>query len=293
VTRTPSEASTGPAKRDRAGEASTGSAKRDRASAERSEHRSRGAGPRELERPARLYLVVQREISRLLSPISLTLIWIALRFVRGYRIERLAEVRRESREIRARSSAPILVCANHLTMIDSFLIAWALGNPLWLILHFSALPWNVPERLNFAARPWQKAAIYVLKCIPIHRGGQRSEVAGVLTRVAHLLGGNESVLIFPEGGRSRSGRVEISNAATGVGRVIRSFPDCRVLCVYLRGERQRAYSFLPERGDRFYAAVSEIEPKTDAVGLRGSRDLVRQVVRRLSEMETEYFDGRE
>jgi len=293
VNRTPSEASTGPAQRDRAGEASKGPAQRDRAPAERSEHRSRRAGPRELARSARLYLVVQREVSRLLSPLSLTLIWIALRFVRGYRVEHLAEVRRATREIRARGSAPLLVCANHLTMIDSFLIAWALGNPLWFIWHFSALPWNVPERLNFASKPWQKAVIYVLKCVPIHRGGRRSEVADVLSRVTHLLRNNESVLIFPEGGRSRSGRVDVESAATGVGRVIRSVPDCRVLCVYLRGERQRAFSFVPERGDRFYAAVSEIEPKTDASALRGSRELVRQVVRRLSEMETEYFDGRQ
>ena len=260
---------------------------------ERSELRSRAAGPRELELSARLYLVVQREISRLLSPLSLLLIWVALRLVRGYRVEGLAAVRRETREIRARGSAPLLVCANHLTMVDSFLIAWALGNPLWFILHFSALPWNVPERLNFATKPWQKVVVYVLKCVPIHRGGRRSDVADVLSRVAHLLRKNESVLIFPEGGRSRSGRVEVESAATGVGRVIRSVPNCRVLCVYLRGERQSAFSFAPERGDRFYAAVSEIEPKTDATGLRGSRELVRQVVRRLSEMETEYFDGRQ
>jgi 1-acyl-sn-glycerol-3-phosphate acyltransferase len=247
----------------------------------------------DLELPARLYLVVQREISRLFSPLSLMLIWIALRFVGGYRIENLAEVRRETREIRARGSAPLLVCGNHLTMVDSFLIAWALGNPLWFIVHFSALPWNVPERLNFASKSWQKAVVYVLKCVPIHRGGRRSEVADVLTRVAHLLRKHESVLIFPEGGRSRSGRVEVDSAATGVGRVIRSVPDCRVLCVYLRGEGQKEFSFVPERGDRFYAAVSELEPKTDASGLRGSRELVRQVVRRLAEMEMEYFDGRE
>jgi 1-acyl-sn-glycerol-3-phosphate acyltransferase len=280
VKRTPSEA----------GEASSGTTRR-------GEQRSRVAGLRrasaDLELPARLYLVVQREVSRLLSPLSLMLIWIALRFVGGYRIENLAEVRRETREIRARGSAPLLVCGNHLTMVDSFLIAWALGNPLWFIVHFSALPWNVPERLNFASKSWQKAVVYVLKCVPIHRGGRRSEVADVLTRVAHLLRKNESVLIFPEGGRSRSGRVEVDNAATGVGRVIRSVPDCRVLCVYLRGEGQKEFSFVPERGDRFYAAVSELEPKTDASGLRGSRELVRQVVRRLSEMETEYFDGRE
>ena len=74
--------------------------------------------------------------------------------------------------------------------------------------------------------------------------------------------------------------------------MIRSVPDCRVLCVYLRGERQAAYSDMPERNDRFDVALAEIEPKTDATGLRGSRELVRQVVRKLSELETEYFDGR-
>jgi hypothetical protein len=251
------------------------------------------APPARLELKSRLYLVVQREITRLLSPVSFTLVWIALRIVLGYRFDRLSAVRREYREIRARSDTPLLVCANHLTMIDSFLITWALGSPLWFSLHFSALPWNVPDRLNFAATPWQKTLIYVLKCIPIQRGGRRAEVAGVLTRVVHLLRKRETALIFPEGGRSRSGRVETESAATGVGRVIRSVPNCRVLCVYLRGERQRAYSQIPARGDRFYAAVSEIEPKTDHGGLRGSRDLVRQVVRHLGEMEEEYFDGRQ
>jgi len=241
----------------------------------------------------RLRLAVQREISRMLSPLSFALIWLALRVGLGYRIERLAEVRREVREIRARSDAPLLVCANHLTLIDSFLITRALGSPLWFLRNFSAVPWNVPDRRNFAATAWQRALVYVLKCIPIQRGGRGAEVAGVLARLAYLLRKGESALIFPEGGRSRSGRVAFSSAATGVGRVIHSVPDCRVLCVYLRGERQRTYSRIPERGDRFTAAVSELEPKTDHGGLRGSRDLVRQVMRRLDEMERKYFDGRQ
>ena len=248
--------------------------------------------PAELELPARLRLVVQREISRLLSPCSLLLVWVGLRLVQQYRIDDLAEVRREYRAIRARNDSPLLVCSNHLTMVDSFLVAWALGHPLWFFVNFSALPWNVPDRLNFAAKPWQRALIYILKCIPIPRGGRRSEVAEVLNQVAYLLRKNESALIFPEGGRSRSGRVEIENAATGVGRVIRLVPDCRVLCVYLRGRRQESWSFAPVRGDRFYAALGEIEPKSDQRGLRGSRDLVQQVVRKLSEMENEYLDGR-
>jgi 1-acyl-sn-glycerol-3-phosphate acyltransferase len=252
-----------------------------------------GTPSAELALRSRLHLAVQREITRLCAPVSFTLIWIALRLVLGYRFERLAAVRREYRAIRSRSDAPLLVCANHLTLIDSFLITWALGSPLWFCLHFSAVPWNVPDQLNFAAKPWQKAIIYVLKCIPIQRGGRRSEVAGVLTRLAHLLRRGDSALIFPEGGRSRSTRVEIASAATGVGRVIRSVPFCRVLCVYLRGERQRTYSQIPVHGERFYVAISEIEPKTDHGGLRGSRDLVQQVVRHLCEMEEEYLDGRQ
>jgi hypothetical protein len=247
----------------------------------------------ELERGPRLHLAVQREIARLLSPVSFLVIWIVLRLVLGYRIENLAEVRRTYRNVWLRSDAPLLVCANHLTMIDSFLITWSLGSPVWFARHFSAVPWNVPERVNFAATRWQQALIYALKCVPIRRGGRRSEVAGVLTRLSYLLTRGDTALIFPEGGRSRAGRVEVESAATGVGRVIRSVPNCRVLCVYLRGRRQAGYSHIPERGDRFDIALAEIEPKSDGSGLRASRDLARQVVRKLHELEGEVLDDRQ
>jgi len=238
-------------------------------------------------------LAIQREVTRLLAPVTFTLVWLALRFLRGYRIDNLAQVRRRHREIRARCHTPLLVCANHLTLIDSFLVAWALGSPAWYVANFSALPWNVPDRGNFAATPWQKAAIYVLKCIPIQRGGKRSDATRVLASIAHLLRSGQTVLIFPEGGRSRSGRVDLESAATGVGRVIRQVQGCRVLCVYLRGAKQETWSATPKRGDHFSVAISEIEPKSDFRGLRASRDLVRQVVGRLGEMEREHFDGRQ
>jgi hypothetical protein len=99
-------------------------------------------------------------------------------------------------------------------------------------------------------------------------------------------------LIFPEGGRSRTGRIEIESAATGVGRVIRSVPNCRVLCVYLRGRNQTGYSRIPARRDRFDVALAEIEPKTDASGLRASRNLAIQVTRKLHELEAEVLGDR-
>jgi 1-acyl-sn-glycerol-3-phosphate acyltransferase len=251
------------------------------------------SAPEDFDRGERLRLAVQREVTRLLAPVTFVLLWLGLRLVRDHRIEGLADARRQHREIRARSDAPLLICANHLTLIDSFLVAWALGSPAWFLLNFSALPWNVPDRGNFAATRWQRAAIYVLKCIPIQRGGRRTDATRVLATVAQLLRDGQSVLIFPEGGRSRSGRVEIESAATGVGRVIRSVDGCRVLCVYLRGARQETWSALPERGDHFRVTLSEIEPKSDFRGLRASRDLVRQVVGRLQELEREHFDGRQ
>lgn len=246
----------------------------------------------ELDLRPRLHLAVQREIARLISPFSFLVMWIVLRLVLGYRIENLGEVRRAYRGAWLRSDAPLLVCANHLTMIDSFLITWSLGSPAWFMWHFAAVPWNVPERVNFAATWWQRVLVYVLKCVPIQRGGRRTEVAGALTRLSYLLSRRDTALIFPEGGRSRSGRIAIESAATGVGRIIRSVPNCRVLCVYLRGRRQDAYSRIPARRDRFDVALAEIEPKSDGSGLRASRDLARQVTRKLHEMESEVLDGR-
>ena len=187
---------------------------------------------------------------------------------------------------------PLLICANHLTMVDSVLIAWALAGPWWYLRHYRTLPWNTPERSNFASNPLQAALTYVLKCIPIQRGGRRAEVAETLQRFAGAIASGEVGLIFPEGGRSRSGRVEMENAAWGVGRVVKSIPRCRVLCVYLRGDAQDNYSRLPARDDTLRISMDFIEPKSEHEGLRGSLEISRQIVAKLADMEREYFDAR-
>jgi hypothetical protein len=132
-----------------------------------------------------------------------------------------------------------------------------------------------------------------MKCIPITRGGSRVEVAAVLDRVAKLIRSGETALLFPEGGRSRTGRVEVDRAAWGVGRVVGAVPDCRVVCVYLRARGQRTWSTLPPRGSLLDVEVECIQPKSDSRGVRRSRDFARQIVSQLAHMEREYFDGRE
>lgn len=230
------------------------------------------------------------------APLFVPLVLAALRFGMGYRIAGLQQARRKYARIRAERvapGAPMLICANHLTLIDSFLVAWALASPWRLALHYDEMPWNVPEQRNFGSNVFERSASWVLKCIPIVRGGAREEVAAVLDRVAALSRAGEIALIFPEGGRSRTGRVEIDNAAWGVGRIVSALPGCRVVCVYLRGRRQQTWSSVPARGDVLDVDVTCIEPKSDARGVRRSRDFARQIVAQLASMEREHFDGRQ
>jgi hypothetical protein len=245
-----------------------------------------------LEESDRLRLAVQRAVGWLLAPLWTFAVMGLMRFGMGWRIAGMAEVRARYRALRQETGAPLLICANHLTLVDSGLVAWALGSPGYYVRHFSSLPWNVPERRNFASSWWSRALIYVMKCLPITRGGDRREMARVLARVGHVLEEGDVVLVFPEAGRSRSGRIDVDAAAWGVGRLVGSVPQCRVLCVYLRGERQTEFSDLPARGERFRIEAELLEPKSDLGGLRRSMDLSRQIVTRLAEMEARFFDAR-
>lgn len=216
-----------------------------------------------------------------------------LRFIAGYSVRNLASIRAEFDQIWRETDHPLLLCGNHLTLIDSFLVMWALRSPWRLLTDPDSFAWNTPERTNFAGSSFHSSLAYLAKCIPITRGGRREDTGLVLGRVVHLLERGELALLFPEGGRSRSGRVDPDAAAWGVGRIIGALPRCRVLCVYLRGDAQHSWGKLPARGDALTVEISCIEPKSDFRGARRSRDLARQVTAQLVKMEEEYFDGRQ
>jgi 1-acyl-sn-glycerol-3-phosphate acyltransferase len=218
-----------------------------------------------------------------------------MRFGFRWRIEDAYALRRQFADLR-RQGSPLLVCANHLTLVDSFVIAWALASPGWFLGNYSSLPWNVPERSNFAASLSSRLLVYVMKCIPVERGGDRREIGRVLSRLSWLVGRGEVVLMYPEGGRSRTGRVEEDSAAYGVGRVVASVPGCRVLCVYLRGRRQHGPGDLPVMGERFRVRSTVLDPSSEQRGMRRARELAAQIVRELQALEAAYFaegSGRE
>jgi hypothetical protein len=234
----------------------------------------------------------QRLVSMIASPIWVGFSVLVLRFWFRYRIADVKRIRATYRRIRRESKAPLLVCANHLTMVDSFLIAWALGSGAYWLSHPDELPWNTPEQTNFGRTRLQRFLIFIAKCIPITRGGPREDIGEVLERVKYLLAQGETACIFPEAGRSRTGRVEENAAAWGVGRIVGAVPGCRVLCVYIRGRAQTTWGTRPATGDTLDVALACIEPKSDVRGVRRSRDLAAQIVRQLRRMEEEYFDAR-
>jgi len=246
-----------------------------------------------LSRRSLFYHAFQREVGRLIAPFWIGPLVFFMRFVLGYRIENVEALRERFKALREESDGPLLICPNHLTLIDSLIVAWALAPWWYYTIHYDTLAWNTPERKNFGRTFVTRFLIFIAKCIPISRGGQREKVAQVLNRVRYLLDRGEIALVFPEGTRSRAGRVTSESVAWGVGRIINATPGCRVLCVYARGDTQETWGSIPNMGDRFYVDLECFEPKSDARGARRSLDLARQVLSRLATMEEKYFDGRQ
>ena len=209
-----------------------------------------------------------------------------------YRIKDVERVRTRYRALVKESDRPLLICPNHLTMMDSAVIAWALGGSWWYLFNYRHVPWNLPEYNNYASQWPTRVGAWLTKCIPVIRGGRREEVSRVIKRVQYLLSRGETAMIFPEAGRSRSGRVEVGGVAHAVGRILTSVPGCQPLCVYLRGDRQKTWSTVPARGDSFYIDFELLDPQSDHSGMRRSRDFSQQIVNRLVGMEKEYFADR-
>lgn len=219
------------------------------------------------------------------------LIILAIRLA-GYRIRDLGQVRRQVAEIMREHQGPWLICPNHLTLIDSFILAYAMFPLHRYVLQYQLVPWNVPEYMNFSRNIFVAALCYLLKCVPVKRGGERADVRLTLEKCAYLLSKKENLMIFPEGTRSRTGRVDTRDFTYNVGRLFAQTPGCRVLCIYMRGDGQDTYSSLPKFGETFSVAAAECRPQTAYKGLRAYRDYATQIIKQLAGMEAAYFASR-
>jgi 1-acyl-sn-glycerol-3-phosphate acyltransferase len=238
-------------------------------------------------------LAVQNALSRLAAILYIPFFSLTIRLM-GYRFRELKAFRQRCREHFSQHHGGWLICANHLTLVDSIFIAFAML-PYWRsIVHFRWLPWNLPEQRNFSRNPVDAAICYLMKCIPIARGGDREEMKLTLEKCDHLLQEGHAILVFPEGGRSRTGRIDVENYSYGVGRFVKNLDRIKIMCIYLRGDNQVTYSSIPKPGDTFTMDVEVFEPRRlETNGLKAQRDYAGQIIRQLSRMEERYFESRE
>jgi len=237
----------------------------------------------------KLALKIQYLVGWVTFPVWGTFLIGLMRFVGKYRIQQMREIRRHYKQLKKTVGGPILVCSNHLTKIDSVILNWSLASTWSYMRSFKIFSWNLPERANFYQNYILRLLCYLGSCVPIDRGGNREAVKKSLDKVTYLLTKGHTVTIFPEGGRSRTGRIDLERFTYGVGRLVTKVKDCHVLCVYMRGHNQEQYSNIPERGARFYLDMQLIKPHSNHSGLRATKDVANQIIQKLVHMEQAYF----
>ncbi len=226
-------------------------------------------------------------ISYLFFPLAIIIVWPFFFLIMRYRIRELDKVRQQfATLVQDKDQRPILICLNHLTRIDSMILA-TVATPLWKVFfRYSYLPWHV---LDYHGVPFFATLCAFVKTIPIERMGDRRLIQLMQERVRYLLSRGNLVVIFPEGRRSLDGRVMTEDFQYGVGTILKDIPDCRVLCVYLRADKQEGRSAIPPAKSDIYIAFEMITPTTSLQGLRAARDLAGQIVVTLDSMEKKYF----
>ena len=240
----------------------------------------------------RFHLRLQYFLGHLAAVITAALVFVGV-WVMRYRIRDLKRIRNEVARLQKEHEGPWLICPNHLTMIDSVLVSYGMASLWGHILRFRRVPWNLPERDNFQRNISVAVLCYLAKCLPVNRGGSREELQRLLDKCRRVLFWRQSLLVFPEGGRSRTGRVNRENVSYGVGRFLDENKSCRVMLIYLRGDGQTDYGTMPGFGERFTMNVEVFDPvRKNGGGLRVQREYARQIIERLADMEDTYFAGR-
>lgn len=215
---------------------------------------------------------------------------ILLMMLKGYRIKNIRETRAQFRKIIAENNGrPLLLCSNHLTFIDSALIIWGLASNFWWMRNYKVFPWNLPAGDFFKKKLKYHLTLYLTKCIFIHRDGTSEHKSAILGLCRFLLKRGHTVLVFPEGQRSRKGLFDAENVTLGAGRLVSSLENSRVLCLHLRSDKQKTFSNYPPSDSKFTLSMQVIEPASEKSGKEGYIDISHQIARTIKQMEAEFF----
>lgn len=212
----------------------------------------------------------------------------------GYRFRNLRALRREAWRILDGHDGPVIWAANHLTLVDSFLIFWALF-PWRKVWEFRRLPWSTPEYTNYyrLGGPFYNAFVrilmYLCRCIPFLRGGddEASERwrERAFEKCVWVLKNGGTVFVFPEATRARNGWLDPTRPKDFLGRLWLRVPEAKFLLIYQRGEGQLFTTVYPPRRERIRTYVEPWDPS----GLDNPRDVATELFARLGRLQNRWF----
>ncbi len=236
----------------------------------------------------------QRALSDAAVPCTYAYLALAGRWRYGYRFRGLGEFRREVWRLIDSHPGPVILAANHLTLVDSFLIFWA-AFPIWRVFERRRLPWSTPEHTNYyrvggpLKRRVVRAFLYLCRCIPFLRGGDDPVSVAwrekAFEKCVWVLEEGGTIFVFPEATRSRSGWFDASRPKEFLARLAQRVPDAMILCVYVRGEGQFGATAYPASGETFRMHVSALKPPHEG----SSRALAERLFGVLGSLQDRWF----
>lgn len=238
----------------------------------------------------RLQLTVQKAVSWLFFPLLFSLVIIWFKFIKRYQIHDLKAVRQQFKQIKQSTPNGLLICPNHLTFLDSMILIWAFANPWSYFSHFRTLCWNLPKASHVKESRLYRAVCYIGKCILIEADIKASKLT--MDKASYLLNKGQYVMVFPEGTRSNTGRINTENFIYGVGKLHLDSGLNQLLCVYLRGDSQTTATKMPRRSENFTVKLQLIEANSEEKGRRAMRSVATQMIDALVEMESNYFTAK-
>ncbi len=219
-----------------------------------------------------------------------------IRYVFKYKIKNLKEFRREAQAALKNHQGALIWAANHLTMVDSFLIFWA-TTPWTSAFKDSRIPWSTPEIENYyyigswIKKHFIRSLMYLCRCIPISRNklgkeGQ-TERQEVFDKCAWVLKEGGSVFVFPEATRARNGWFDRHHPKDFLGRLALEAPKVQFFCVYLRGESQFYSTTRPCTGETFRAYFKILPGRLD--GETTPRQISTRLFNVLGDLQDRWF----
>ena len=251
-----------------------------------------------LERADLAALRKQRLWSAAFSWLTYAWVIVACRVYFRYSFEEIERFREEIWKKLDAHDGPVIWAANHLTLIDSFIVFWAIF-PWHRSMTEHLVPWSTPEYKNyynlggFFKKRLIRVLMYLCRCIPFKRDGD--DAASVKWRetayakCVQVLHDGGSVFVYPEAGRSRSGWFDPRKPKDFLGRMALDAPNAKFLCVYLRGDRQLYTTAIPDKGERF-RVLADLVPAV-LPGEATARQISQRLFDTIGALQVRWFEA--